>query len=122
MYVPFQDSRLVPVTYETSTISIDGIEVPQLDIIAAKDEDGKVWLSIINLDPENSVDVEPNFGKHHFDSALGSVLTASSVNSVNSFSDPNNVIDKPVSYKSTNNNGLSLTLPPKSIMVVALSQ
>ena len=35
----------------------DKITLPKVDAIAAKGKDGKVWLALINLDPNNACDV-----------------------------------------------------------------
>ena len=58
MYVPFQDATFVPVTFNAGTYTHGDIRLPRVDAIAAKDTDGKLWLEITNLDPNQPVEVE----------------------------------------------------------------
>ncbi len=57
MYVPFQDATLLPVTFNAGQYKFDTITLPQVDAIAARGKDGKVWLSLINLDPNTVTEV-----------------------------------------------------------------
>ena len=58
MYVPFQDSTFVPVTFEAGTYRHGEIKLPRVDAIAAKDKAGKLWLALINVDPNQPTDIE----------------------------------------------------------------
>ena len=51
MYVPFQDATFVPVTFDAGWYTHGAVALPRLDAIAAKDANGKLWLEITNLDP-----------------------------------------------------------------------
>ena len=54
MYVPFQDSTFVPVTFDAGTYTHENITLPRVDAMAAKDKDGKFWLEFTNLDPNQT--------------------------------------------------------------------
>ncbi len=58
MYVPFQDATFVPATFDAGTFTHDGITLPRIDAIAAKDKAGKLWLAITNVDPNQSAEIE----------------------------------------------------------------
>ena len=119
MYVPFQDSTFVPVTFNSGTYAYSSISLPRIDAIAATDRTGKLWLELTNLDPNRPVEVEANVGNADVKSAVGEVLTASKVDSVNTFDAPNSVLPKPISTK-LQAGKLILELPPKSVTVVGL--
>ena len=95
--------------------------LPRLDAIAAKDANGKLWLEITNLDPNEPVEVEAGLAGITAKSASGETLTAPKVDSVNTFDAANTVIPKPISAK-VQGGKLTLKLEPKSITVVSVEQ
>ena len=97
MYLPFQDATFVPVTFDAGTYTHGDISLPRVDAIAAKDTNGKLWLEITNLDPNQPVDIEATVTGITAKSATGQTLTAPKVDSVNTFDAPNTVVPKPVS-------------------------
>src|ERR1700728_1629534 len=58
MYVPFQDATIIPVTFDAGWYTHAPVAIPRFDAIAAKDTNGKLWLEITNLDPNEPVEVE----------------------------------------------------------------
>ncbi|HET9473693.1 MAG TPA: alpha-L-arabinofuranosidase C-terminal domain-containing protein, partial [Steroidobacteraceae bacterium] len=58
MYVPFQDATFLPLQYDAGVYARGEIKLPRVDAIAARDTNGKVWLSLTNLDPTRSVTIE----------------------------------------------------------------
>jgi alpha-L-arabinofuranosidase len=121
MYVPFQDATFVPVTFDAGIYTHADISLPRVDAIAAKDTNGKLWLGITNLDPNEPVEIEVSLAGIIAQSAAGETLTAPKVDSVNTFNAPNTVVPKPVTAK-TQSGKLTLKLDPKSITVVAIKQ
>jgi alpha-N-arabinofuranosidase len=121
MYVPFQDATFVPVTFEAGTYSHDGVTLPRVDAIAAKDAAGRLWLAVTNVDPNRSVTIEAGLAGVQAKSAAGETLTAPKVDSVNTFEAPNTVVPRPIAAK-IQGTTLALTLAPKSVTVVAIEQ
>jgi alpha-N-arabinofuranosidase len=121
MYVPFQDSTFVPVTFDAGTYTHDNITLPRVDAIAAKDANGKLWLEITNLDPNQPVEIEASLAGITPKSATGETLTAPKVDSVNTFDAPNTVVPKAIAAK-VQDGKVSLTLEPKSVNVIAVEQ
>ena len=121
MYVPFQDSTFVPVTFDAGTYTSGGISLPRVDAIAAKDAAGKLWLAITNLDPNQPAEIEATLSGIAAKSAIGETLTAPKVDSVNTFEAPKTVTPKPVSAK-LQGGKLALKLEPKSVTVIALEE
>jgi alpha-L-arabinofuranosidase len=119
MYVPFQDATLLPISFNAGVYKFDKITLPKVDAIAAKGKDGKIWLALINLDPNNSTNVTANIPGITATSAVGEVLTAASFNTINNFEAPNAVAPKPYSAKAENGS-LVLRLAPHSVTVVEL--
>ncbi len=119
MYVPFQDATFIPVTYDAGTYSHDDVTLPRLDVIAAKDKDGKVWLSLTNLDPTQPLEVDAALLGLKAKAATGQTLTAPKLDSVNSFDAPSTVAPKAFTAKAKDGK-LVLKLAPESVTVVSL--
>jgi len=121
LYLPFQDATFVPVTFEAGWYTQGDVALPRVDAIAAKDTNGKLWLEITNLDPNQPVEVEAGLAGITPKSATGETLTAPRVDSVNTFDAPNTVAPKPISVKAQGGK-LVLKLEPKSVTVVSVEQ
>ena len=120
MYVPFQDATSIPVTFNAGTYTNGDITLPRVDAIAAKDSSGKLWLELTNVDPNNAVEIEVSVTGSNANSATGETLTASKVDSVNTFDAPNAVKPRSISAKAQNGK-LTIKLDPKSVSVVSIS-
>jgi alpha-N-arabinofuranosidase len=119
MYVPFQDAQLIPVKVEAGEYRFDDIILPQVDAIAARGKDGRIWLALTNLDPVHEASVRTKTHGSAPLSARGEVLTAQQVDAVNTFEKPMSVT--PYSVHANATNGIiALHLPPKSVTVVEL--
>ena len=121
MYVPFQDATTVPVVFEAGTYTRGSETLPRVDAIAAKGADGRLWLEITNLDPENPATIDAGLAGIAAKSANAETLTGSAVDSINTFQSPTSVVPKPAAVK-VQNGKLSLTVEPRSVTVVSIEQ
>jgi alpha-N-arabinofuranosidase len=120
MYVPFQDATFLPVTFNAGTYTNGDTTLPRVDAIAARDTLGKLWLELTNVDPNNAVEIEVSVTGTNATLATGETLTASKVDSVNTFDAPDTVRPKSISAKAQNGK-LTIKLDPKSVTVVSIS-
>jgi alpha-N-arabinofuranosidase len=112
MYQAFMGAAPYPAT----TDSPDYVAgVPMVDVAAARGRDGKVYLALVNTDPEKQAHLLTNLtGTAH-----GRILTGPAMDSHNSFDAPNLV--HPVPFNGSNDGGkLTFDLPPRSVAVVSL--
>jgi alpha-L-arabinofuranosidase len=121
MYVPFQDATFVPVAFDAGAYTQDGATLPRLDAIAAKDKGGRLWLEVTNIDPNEGAEVELNVAGIAVESVAGQTLTASKVDSVNSFDAPKTVVPKPIAAEA-HGGKITLRLEPKSVTVVLVKE
>ena len=118
MYVPFQGATLIPSQFDAGSYAFGDITMPGADAVAARGADGKVWLSLVNVDPIRPVTITLRAPADH-QTAEGRILTAPAVDSHNSFDQPQAV--QPEAFAGRVVEGqLSFDLPPKSIAVVSL--
>ena len=121
MYVPFQDAQVLPVTLDAGQYTLGSASLPKIDAIAARGKDGKVWLSLSNLDPNNATDINASLPGIAANSVTGEVLTADRVDSINTFEAPAAVAPHAFSAKASGG-ALMLHLPPHSVTVVQVQR
>lgn len=117
MYVPFQDATAVPVSFDAGSYSLGSISLPKVDAVAARDSAGKLWLALVNVDPNRPAKISASLSGVKTRAASGQVLTASAVDSHNTFDRPREVAPKPFSGRASGG-ALQFDLAPKSIAVV----
>jgi alpha-N-arabinofuranosidase len=117
MYLPFQDSTLVPVSFEAGTYTHANILLPAVDAVAARDRSGRLWLALVNVDPNLPAVVTTSIQGLHTRSAAGQVLTAATVDATNAFDRPAQIVPRPFTGHMSAD-AFVFELPPKSVAVV----
>ena len=120
LYTPFQDATTLPTTLSGNPeYALAGKSLPAVSASAARGKDGKLYLALINVNPREAQTVKLAVQGAAARRAVGQVLSAEAMDSENTFAKPEAV--KPKAYEAQAKDGaLSLPLPPKSIVVVAL--
>ena len=121
MYLPFQDAKFIPVSFDAGSYVNGDIKLPRVDAIAARDTAGKLWLEVTNLDPDQPLEIETSLNGITAKSASGETLTAPKVDSVNTFDAPNAVQPKPANVK-VQSGKLVLNVEPKSVTVISIQE
>jgi alpha-N-arabinofuranosidase len=119
MYVPFQDAQLIPLKLDAGEFKVGDIALPQVDAIAARGKDGRIWLAVTNLDPSKEAVVRARVPSTKATFARGEVLTAPKVDSVNTFEAPKTVTPQTIRIQ-VGDGKVELRLPPKSVTVLEL--
>ncbi len=120
MYKVHQDAQLLDGALETPEYEYDGEEIPQVSASASRDNTGTVHLSLCNLDPHDSVTLNCILKNADIGDVSGRILTAKTMNAHNSFDAPESI--GPVAFNQFKKtaNGLTLTLPSKSVVVLTI--
>ncbi len=120
MYVPFQDATSLPVALsDAAPYALGGTSIPGVSASAARAKDGKVYLALVNTNPGEPAEIAVNLAGAKVSGASGHVLTAAAMDAHNTFKAPQAIKPAPYSAKAVNGK-LNLTLPAKSVVVVAL--
>jgi alpha-N-arabinofuranosidase len=120
MYKVHQDASLIPVDLSAPEYKMDQTSLPSLSASASRDKEGKLHLSIVNLDPNRPAEVSTTVSGSNVKNISGEILTASMMNAMNTFDNPNTI--KPAAFSSYKLQGSQLTLniPAKSVVVLEL--
>ncbi|GAB2844906.1 alpha-L-arabinofuranosidase C-terminal domain-containing protein [Pseudoduganella ginsengisoli] len=118
MYVPFQDATTLPVAIkDNGAYKLGETAVPQVSASAARGKDGKLYLALVNTNPNKETEVTVNVAGGKAGAVQGRMLTAGAMDAHNTFAQPDAV--KPVPFTAQAKGGkLSMKLPAKSVVVV----
>ena len=120
MYKPFKDATHLPLEISAPPYRFGKYEVPSVHASAARGKDGKVYVALTNLDPKNAAKLSLKIAGMQARGASGQVLTAGAINAINTFDKPDTV--KPQTFKgaTVKADQLTVELPSKSVVVLAL--
>ena len=124
MYKVHQGATLIPVEVTAPDYTLSGTSsgasVPSLHASASRDKAGKLHISIVNLDPNRSAQVSMKIVGAVVGNITGRVLTAPSMNTVNTFDNPDAVGPAPFRGFKVQGNQVTLILPSKSVVVLEM--
>lgn len=120
MYVPFQDATSLPLELkDVPEYKLGDVSVPAVSATAARAKDGKIYLALVNANPNKVETVAINIAGVKASGVSGQVLTATAMDAHNTFAAPETI--KPTAYSAKASNGkLNLELPAKAVVVVAV--
>jgi hypothetical protein len=95
-------------------------KLPAINCSASIDGTGKLHISLCNIDPKSSQQITCELKKYTAQSAAGQILTARAMNAYNSFDKPTAVTPQSFTDYHLSKNGLTLSLPPMSVVVLEL--
>jgi alpha-N-arabinofuranosidase len=122
MYVPFQGATQLPLSISNNpAYTLGATSVPGLSASAARAKDGKVYLSLVNSNPNQALELSLAVNGGSFSAANGRVLTAATMDAQNSFKSPEAIKPKPFKAQAIDGK-LTLRVPAKAVVVVALER
>jgi alpha-N-arabinofuranosidase len=119
MYVPFQEATSFNLAVKTPDYKSGKQSVPMISASAAKAKDGKVYVALTNMHPTKAEVVSVDAKGLNASKAAGQILTADKMDAHNTFASPDTVVPKAYSAEAANGK-LRLSIPAKSVVVVAL--
>lgn len=120
MYVPFQDATSLPLELTTPDFTLGGKSIPAISASAARAKDGKIYIGIANMDPQDRVELDIDLGAVKAKAVSGEVLTADKMDAHNLPGQPAIIAPAPYTGGRLRDGRLRLDIPAKSIVVVRL--
>jgi alpha-L-arabinofuranosidase len=119
MYKVHQDATYLPMDLMCDKAKVKGDrEIPMLSASASKDANGKIHITLANVDIDNVQNVSLDLQGEKISGVSGRILTSASINDHNTFEKPEYV--KPAEFKgaTVEKGQLKIALPPMSIVVL----
>ena len=118
MYSVHQDAVLLPVDLQGASYSNGERSIPALSVTASRDREGKIHVSVANLDPSKAQNLRCELKGMAGANVTGEIITASAMNAYNDFGKPETVNVKPFSGAQLQNGILTAVLPAKSVVTL----
>ncbi len=119
MYQVHQDAVNLPLDiWCEKRLVRDNREVPMVSASASRDSEGRIHISLANIDLDQSQTVQISLEGLNPKQVKGEMLTASDIQAYNSFEQPDAVKPQPFNGAKVKKGQLHLTLPAKSIVVL----
>jgi alpha-N-arabinofuranosidase len=121
MYKVHQNAQLLDMVIEENAYQFGEKSIPQISASSSVDAEGKIHISMCNLDPTNAADINIDLRGGAKDKVTGTILTASEINTINTFEEPDMV--KPAQFNGAGISGNQITakIPPKSVVMLELA-
>ncbi|MCD8287867.1 MAG: alpha-N-arabinofuranosidase [Porphyromonadaceae bacterium] len=119
MYKPHQDALFLPIEMQAPTRTVrEERTIPLVDATASRDDEGKIHISLANIDLDNPYKVRITLDDTSVNQISGTMLTSKKIDDCNTFEKPNKV--KPVPFKGAKwvKDAIELTLPAHSIVTL----
>jgi alpha-L-arabinofuranosidase len=120
MYNVHQDALMIPVTVTSNDYVLGDKKLTAVSASASKDKQGRVHLSVINIDATKEQTINVSLGDIKATAVTGRLLRSEKIQDHNSFAEPGKI--KPVSFQGASLSGgeLRIQLPPCSVVVLEL--
>ena len=122
MYKVHQDAEVLAVDSSFGTYEYNGETLPQVTVSASKNAEGKIHVSLCNIDHQNGAELDLDLrGITAANTKVsGTIITADTMNAHNTFEQPEVV--KPVEFTgvTVENNKLAIKLPAMSVVTLVI--
>ena len=119
-YTVHHDAVLLPITLDAGRYEHGDRSIPALHATASRDAEGRIHLTITNLDPNQPRTVSATVRGRPVSEVSGRILTAETMNAHNTFEQPDAVRPVPFGGGGLSGETLTVQLPPKSLAVLTL--
>ncbi len=119
MYKVHQDATLLPVELESPVYEVEGEQLPAISVSASRGTDGKMHLSLVNIDAGEAHPVSMDLDGMLSGEFEGTILRSGKLQDHNSFDAPETVTPSAFSDFRVRNGVLTLELPPFSVVVLS---
>ncbi|MCX7985221.1 MAG: alpha-N-arabinofuranosidase [Bacteroidetes bacterium] len=118
MYKVHQNATQIPVSVACEPYRFGPEVLPSLSVSASKNAQGKIYISIANIDPQNGKRVTISLSGRTVTTVRGDVLTAETMNAYNDFGKQPVVVPRTFTNVTLNSGVLTAEIPSKSVVVL----
>ena len=121
MYKVHQGATLIPLEIKSPDYELESKSVPAVHATASQDKDGKIHISLVNLDANHPAQISANVPSGSAVLAAR-ILTADTLSAHNTFDKPDAVKPAKFDHAKIDGDKLVADLPSKSIVVIELQK
>ncbi len=121
MYKVHQEAELVHSIVTCDNYELEGKKIPQINTSASVDAEGKLHVTICNLNPNANADLNLDLKGFKPSAVSGKVLTSETMNKHNSFETPDALTAVEFKGFTATDAGLKLDLPKMSVVQLELA-
>ncbi len=115
-----QDAKLIPFAIKTPDFVNEGNKLPAINVSASMDDSGKVHVTMVNIDPNNSITVSSSLNGFNWKQVSGKILTSENVTDINEFDKSATVKTAEFNGAKKTKEGLIVELPAKSVVMLEI--
>ena len=120
MFKAYQDATALAIEIKSPWYNKGASTMPAVSASAVQGKDNRIHIGLVNVDPNHAVTITAKLAGVSASSVTGRVLTASEINSHNTFAQPATVKPAAFTGATIESGALKAVLPPKSIVVLDL--
>ncbi len=120
MYKVHHDAKLLPVKFTSPDYALGGQNLPALNVSASQDSLGIVHITLVNIDPNNTITLSTTLNQVKWASVTGEVLTSAKITDINTFDKPETIKIVPFTGAKKNGDLLNVVLPSKSVVLLTI--
>ena len=121
MFQVHQDAMLLDFAMVSDDYICDGEELKKVNASVSKDKNGRVNITLCNIDPNTDAQVTCSIADFNVKEISGKVLANDRMQAYNDFDSPDTVKPETFSAYTVNENVVSVTLPSKSVVLLTIS-
>jgi alpha-N-arabinofuranosidase len=119
LYKVHQDAKLLPITIESPLYTNGKDTLKAVNASASVDQSGTVHITLVNLDPHQSIAVKTALPKSE-QSVSGQILTSAKFTDINTFDHPDKLKTTAFNGAAITNKELMISLPPLSVVMLTV--
>ena len=120
LYKVHQDATKIPFELSCNKYENQGSTIDAISASASYDSNGKIHITLVNIDPEKEQSVEGVLNGMNVKNISGQILCSTKINDHNTFDLPNKVSIKDFKNAKLSNGKMTVKLPPASIVMLEI--
>lgn len=120
MFKVHQDAKYLPMQLTSPDYVIGDKKIPAINVSASQDAQGKVHISLTNLDPHNNITISTSLKDIKWKSVTGQILTSANITDINTFDKPNTLQLENFKGAKKDGDNLVVVMPAKSAVTLEL--
>lgn len=118
LYQPHMEALLLPYHLESPDYKIEDDAQPSVSASCSKSDDGTINITLVNIDPNNSLQLDCDVVGNEIKKVTGRVITAKNINDHNTFDDPDKVVIREFKDFKITKGKIEAVLPAKSVVLL----